>query len=249
MTPSAGERLGELLAADAALRSVEADIFSVYTEGEEPTSSYDRMFGSLYDKVACNRLYNRLVWGYSVDEYQRLCREALDAGSGGWMLDAGCGSLAFTATVYATETRGPVVLLDRSLKLLKTARARLVRKSGSVPENLVLLHADALALPFTPAVFDTIFCLNLLHVLPDIETAVEGLCRAARPGATLFFTTLVQAGRLADRYLKRWADADELFQRTEQDLIEACRSTNLSVDCRVTGNLAFLRCRVKGNEG
>jgi SAM-dependent methyltransferase len=247
MTIAAAERLGDTLADGVSIRSVAPDIFSVFAEGEEPSSSYDRLFGFLYDKVACNRLYNRLVWGYSIDEYPRLCREALAAGAGGWMLDAGCGSLAFTAGVYATGAGRPVVCLDRSLKLLTTARARLVRRAGRVPENLVFLHADALALPFVPGVFESVFCLNLLHVVENFEDAMAGLCRAARPETSLFFTTLVKSGRPADGYLKRWADAGELFERTEQDLLSACRSLHLSADCRLTGNLAFLRCRVQGD--
>lgn len=248
MNFTAAERIGDTLAEGVSIRSVGPGIFSVFSEGEGPCSSYDRMFGTLYDTVACNRLYNRLVWGYSIDEYTCLCRKALAEGAGGWMLDAGCGSLAFTARVYAAEPQTPVVCLDRSLKLLKTARGRLVRKAGRMPENLVFLHADALALPFSPGVFDSIFCLNLLHVIERIEDAVAGLCRSARPGSPLFFTTLIKSGRTADRYLKRWADAGELFERSETDLLAVFRSLEISAECRVRGNLAFLTCRVKEDE-
>ena len=153
MYPSAENRLRDILTEGTFLRSVAPGLCSVYRKEETPAASYDTFFGTLYDRVACNRLYNRLVWGYAIDEYARLCRDALASGDGGWMLDAGCGSLAFTAGVYATEARRPVICLDRSLKLLKTARTRLVSRAGSVPENLVLLHADALKLPFPPAVF------------------------------------------------------------------------------------------------
>ncbi|MGD8369279.1 MAG: class I SAM-dependent methyltransferase [Desulfobacterales bacterium] len=245
MSTAAADQIGAILSEGAMLRLVAPGLYSVYPEDADAALSYDTFFGTLYDKVACNRLYNRLVWGYSVDEYPGLCREALAAGAGGWMLDAGCGSLAFTAAVYAAGLNRPVVCLDRSLRLLKIARNRLLRKAGRVPENLVLLHADALVLPFKPAVFDTIFCLNLLHVLEDIEEAVAALCRSARPGAPLVFTALVKSGRLADRYLKRWADAGELFERTEQDLLGVCRSLNIPAECRVTGNLAFLHCRAR----
>lgn len=58
--------------------------------------------GTFYDLVLCNRFYNRLVWGYSITDYASLTRDALES-TNGWVLDAGCGSLAFTAKTYATE--------------------------------------------------------------------------------------------------------------------------------------------------
>ena len=56
------ERLSELLKDATDLRLVEPHIYSVYPEHEQ-SNAYDK-FGRIYDVVACNRLYNRIVWGY-----------------------------------------------------------------------------------------------------------------------------------------------------------------------------------------
>ena len=239
----AADRIGEILAEGVSLHPLEPGLFSVYPDAEDRSFSYDKGFGTLYDRVACNRLYNRLVWGYSIDEYPRMCREALGAAPGEWMLDAGCGALAFTATVYAAEASQSVIFLDRSLALLKKAKRRLAKKAGRVPDDVVFLHADALHLPLAPGTVGTVFCLNLLHVVEDLQGALTGLFGAAKPGARLFFTTLVPSGRLADRYLKIWAEAGALFERTATELQAAFDRLDAAVDCRRVGNLALFRCR------
>ena len=100
---------------DVNLRLVEPHIYSIYPSGED-LSSYDKTFGTIYDLVGCNRLYNRLVWGYWTSEYHSLCFDALRSSPDGWVLDVGCGSLAFTAKTYANYSDRPVVLLDKSIQ-------------------------------------------------------------------------------------------------------------------------------------
>jgi hypothetical protein len=62
------ERLFEVISKDVSLRLVEPHIYSIYQAGDD-ISSYDKTFETFYDLVACNRLYNRLVWGYWPSEY------------------------------------------------------------------------------------------------------------------------------------------------------------------------------------
>ena len=71
---------------------------------------------TIYDVVACNWFYNRLMWGYSIKDYSTLCKDTLDSSSEGWALDLACGSLAFTAEVYSNCSNRPVVFLDQSLR-------------------------------------------------------------------------------------------------------------------------------------
>jgi SAM-dependent methyltransferase len=59
----AGAALSEIMLENVSFRLIEPHIYSIYSQAEN-VGSYDR-FGSIYDVVACNRLYNRLVWGYS----------------------------------------------------------------------------------------------------------------------------------------------------------------------------------------
>ena len=137
--------------------------------------------------MACNRLYNRLVWGYWTSDFHSLGLDALRSATDGWVLDAGCGSLAFTAGTYVQYSERPIVLLDQSVKLLRMAKARLINLHGSVPPNMVFLHGDALELPFKPKSFTTIISMNLLHVLDDEENLAWTQKRDGRRCYGFFF--------------------------------------------------------------
>jgi ubiquinone/menaquinone biosynthesis C-methylase UbiE len=234
-------RLAEIIFPEANLRLIEANLYSLYAPGEEIDSSYDRK-GSLafYDQVACSRIYNRLVWGYDPAEYHTLCREALRSSSAGWVLDAGCGSLAFTAQTYADYAERPVIFLDQSLKLLRVAKSRLAQLHGREPENAVFLHGDVLHLPFRPKSFGTIICMNLLHVLPEIRRLLQELRNFLMEEGTMVFTTLIENRRFADRYLYMWARAGEVVPRTAAQLLAEFEALGMPVSYRIQGNMAFI---------
>lgn len=187
------KRLSEIIPKDVSLRLVEPHIYSLYSHGEN-TSSYDRIFGAIYDLVACNRFYNRFVWGYWTTDYHPFCLDALRSSTKGWVLDAGCGSLAFTAKTYINYSGRPVVLLDKSINMLMVAKSRLVKLSGKVPDNMVFLHGDVLQLPFKPKSFGTVISLNLLHVLEDVKKLLQELRNVLMDGGTISLTTLRKIG-------------------------------------------------------
>jgi ubiquinone/menaquinone biosynthesis C-methylase UbiE len=234
-------RLTEVIPPEVTLRLVEPHLYSLYAPGEPVNSSYDRK-GSLafYDKVACNRFYNRLVWGYDTTDYHALCQAALRSSSEGWVLDAGCGALAFTARTYADYTGRPVIFLDQSITLLRLAKARLVKLTGAVPANVVFLHGDVLEMPFKAQSFGTIICMNLLHVLEDIRGVLQELRRVLLDGGVMTFTTLIENRRLADRYLHMWARAGQVVPRTTPQLLAEFAALGLPVEYRVQGNMAFI---------
>jgi ubiquinone/menaquinone biosynthesis C-methylase UbiE len=238
---TAAERLPEILLPEAHLRLVEPHLYSLYGAGEHIQSSYDRK-GSLafYDQVACNRFYNRLVWGYDTAAYHTLCRTALNSSTRGWVLDAGCGSLAFTAETYAAYTARPVVFLDQSITLLSLAQARLAQLHGGVPENAVFLHGDVLKLPFKPQSFGAIIAMNLLHVLADIQEVLKKLREVLLQGGQMVFTTLIENRRLADKYLQMWAKAGEVIPRTAGQLLAEFAALDLPITYRIQGNMAFI---------
>ena len=119
MNMNARSLVGAALQPGASLREVEPGLYSLYLPGAG-ANAYDES-GALafYDRIACNALYNRLMWGYATPILNRLCRQALASRSEGWVLDAGCGSLAFTAPSYTGFTGRPVIFLDQSLTLLR----------------------------------------------------------------------------------------------------------------------------------
>ena len=88
--------LSYMLLDNFALRAVEPHIYSVLPDNESG-NEYDTQFGFIYDWVACNPIYNKLIWGYSVKIFPRIVTEALDSSQDGHVLDIGCGSLSFTA--------------------------------------------------------------------------------------------------------------------------------------------------------
>jgi len=233
--------LSALLLRSTALRSVEPDIFSVLPE-DETGSEYDTRFGSIYDWVACNPIYNRLVWGYSVNILSHTAKDALLSSTQGRVLDLGCGSLAFTAKIYSQYSERPTVLVDQSLKMLRIAKARLIRRAHKVPENLTLLHADALQLPFQDKTFQTVLCENLLHCLSDTSILLKQLANSISEDGKMYFTTLVKNDRFADKYLQALADRGKLVPRTVEDHKGIFEQVGLTAECETIGNILIMYC-------
>ena len=68
--------LAAMLLEASELRAVEPSIYSVLPDNESG-NEYDSQFGFIYDLVACNSVYNRLIWGYSVNIFSQTASEAL----------------------------------------------------------------------------------------------------------------------------------------------------------------------------
>ena len=239
---TAEEQLSEVIPNNVNIRLVEPHLYSVYSPGEN-TNRYDTAFGTIYDIVACNPFYNRFVWGYSTTEYRSLCLDAFGGSNDGWILDAGCGSLAFTARTYADYKTRPIVLLDQSVKMLRMAKARLIKLNGNVPSNIVFLHGDVLRLPFKSNSFRTVVSLNVLHVLDDVKSVLRELKRVLSDDGTLSLTTMIENNRYADKYLHMLGRAGEVFPRNAKQLFAAFDGVGLPVKYRIKGNMAFVSCR------
>jgi ubiquinone/menaquinone biosynthesis C-methylase UbiE len=235
--------LSALLLGNISLRTVEPNIYSVLPDNDSG-NEYDSIFGLIYDWVACNPIYNRLIWGYSVKIFSRLTAEALHSSPNGLVLDIGCGSLAFTSKIYGQYTERPVVLLDQSLKMLRMGKKRLMKQTGRVPENMVFLHADARKLPFQENTFTTILSQNLLHCLGDTSILLKQLKAIISKNGNLYFTTLVRANRFADKYLEALADSGKLVSRTVAEHKEIFEQIGLSVKYETVGNIVV----IKGNK-
>jgi ubiquinone/menaquinone biosynthesis C-methylase UbiE len=233
----------EIISEDVNLSCPEPGIYSVYAIGDTP-GAYDSAGAStIYDVVACNGLYNRLMWGYSIKDYSALCEDFLASSSEGWILDLACGSLAFTAEFYANCTNRPIVFLDQSLKLLRKGKSRLEKLKGNISENIFFLHADALQLPFKANIFNTVISLNLLHCLcmDDVKTALKEIKRVLTDGGNSAITTLVQSSRWSNCYLNMLAGSGALISRSSEDLLSAFDEMEMQVSHKIKGNLAFIK--------
>ena len=225
-----------LLLETCKLRAVESNIYSVLPDNESG-NEYDSQFGFIYDLIACNAIYNRLIWGYSVKIFSHTACEALHSSQDGHVLDIGCGSLAFTAKTYSQYSERPAVLVDQSIKMLSIAKSRLLKESGKVPENLVFLHADALRLPFQKNIFTTLLSENLRHCLSDTITLLKQLKSITAKDGKGYFTTLVKNNRLTDKYLEALADRGKLVSRAVGDHEKVFEQVGLSAKYETTGNI------------
>jgi ubiquinone/menaquinone biosynthesis C-methylase UbiE len=240
MPAMAEDMLSHMLQDTTRLRTVEPGIYSVLPN-DETGNEYDSQFGFIYDLVACNPLYNRAIWGYSVQIFAQTAEEALRSSSNGPFLDIGCGSLAFTAKTYCHHTERPLVLADQSLKMLKMAKERVLKLQGSIPDNICFLHADAVHLPFHENAFSTVLSENLLHCLDDTQILLNQLKSIVANDGRLFFTTLVRADRLADKYLETLAASDKLVSRTAMDHKSTFDAIGLTTKFQHFGNLLTIR--------
>lgn len=231
--------LQNLLLPDIRLRNIESHIYSVIPESES-SNSFDDM-ATFYDLVICNRYYNRIMWGYNIKNYVTITTEALNSSKNGWVLDAGCGSLAFTADSYVNYAERPVVLFDQSIKLLKIAKSRIIKLNGSTPSNMIFLQADALKLPFKPDLFSTIISLNLIHVFDDITNVLSSFKKVLTENGTMTFSTLIHNGRITDKYLDvMLKKTSGVAPKTYEQLREYFTRSQLPVTYNDHGNMVFI---------
>jgi ubiquinone/menaquinone biosynthesis C-methylase UbiE len=231
--------LREVVAENRAVRLVEDGIYSVLADAPAK-HDYDRK-ASLYDLVVSTRLYNAVMWGSSPRAYREFAREALESNSSGIVLDAACGSMLFTAPVYR-ESKRKIIAFDQSLAMLQRARQRLINSFGSVPEHVRLLQADVSDLPFRPASFHTVLCMNVLHHIENVTVLIPSLQSMVAEGGQLYLTSLVSNNRfIGDRYLKALHASGEIVRpRSNTELKEMLdRFLDQRVSYRVNGNMAF----------
>jgi ubiquinone/menaquinone biosynthesis C-methylase UbiE len=236
------ERLKEVLTEGCAIRLVEDDIYSALSD-DSNRHFYDRR-ATAYDSVVGTRLYNRIMWGTSPLDYIAFASEAIMSNPGERMLDAGCGSLLFTAQLYIASDR-QIVAFDQSLRMLQRARARLIELSGSVPEHIVLLQADLSTLVFRPKQFRTILCMNVLHQYTDAAALIQKLQTLLDDAGQLYLTSLVSTGRyVGDWWLKTLYKTGEFVR--PRSIIELnkllANSAGQDIKYRLKGNMAFATC-------
>ena len=110
---------------------------------------------------------------------QRLV-EALSAAPLGDVLDIGTGT-GRMAELFAGQA-GRIVALDKSLDMLRVARAKLQNlDAGSVE----LVQGDFAALPFAAHSFDTVLLHQVLHFAQDPTAALAEAARVTRPGGRI----------------------------------------------------------------
>jgi ubiquinone/menaquinone biosynthesis C-methylase UbiE len=79
-----------------------------------------------------------------------------------------------------------IVGIDYAESMLQGARRRFAGHA-----NIELQHADASALPYPEASFDTANIANSVHCFPDVDRALRDIFRVLKPGGTLAMNVLL----------------------------------------------------------
>jgi ubiquinone/menaquinone biosynthesis C-methylase UbiE len=225
---------------DRSVRLIEDDIFSVLPD-TSVQHHYDKR-ASVYDALVSTRLYNFVMWGTSPRDYVDFARQAIDSSSNGIFLDAGCGSMLFTAQTYVSSRRR-ILAFDQSLAMLRRARQRLKDLAGGVPEHVQLLQADLSDLPFRQKSFRTVMCLNVLHQFADAARLISGFHEILADRGGLYLTSLISNNRaIGDWYISALYRSGEFVRpRTERDLRDLfVRDFDPRVSYVEKGNMAFI---------
>lgn len=217
---------------------VDDEIYSVLPEGSGK-QEYDQR-AAAYDWLLSRRAYNRFLWGTSPDDYADFARRSIDSVYDGPHLDAGCGTMIFSAEAYLQSKR-PIVALDLSLGMLRQARKRVIELHRRVPDNMLFLQGDLLDLPFRPSSFASILSMGMIHLFDDAYSVIEGLAASLQADGELYLTSLVAHNRIGDRYLQLLYRAGEVASaRSAGDLESLLNITSVRpLRYTVTGNMAY----------
>jgi 2-polyprenyl-6-hydroxyphenyl methylase/3-demethylubiquinone-9 3-methyltransferase len=101
------------------------------------------------------------------------------------VLDIGCGGGILSESLARSGAHAKGI--DLSKKALQVAKLHALETSTSVEYELI--SAEDLALQ-EPSKYDVITCMEMLEHVPDPRSIVQACARLAKPGATLFFSTL-----------------------------------------------------------
>jgi SAM-dependent methyltransferase len=235
--------LKQVLAENRNARLIEDSIYSVLPPGNH-RHHYDRR-SVRYDSVVSTRLYNSIMWGTSPRDYIDFARDAIRS-CAGRILDAGCGSMLFTAAAHLESAR-PIVAFDQSLAMLRRARQRLIDLAGAVPKHILLLQADLSDMPFRAACFDTLLFMNVLHQYEDANRLIPRLRELLATNGGLYLTSLVSNRRfIGDYYLKALSATGEfVLPRSKTELREILNNAlSKELEYRTKGNMAFATAQV-----
>ena len=172
-----GGRIEELLQAcegedrdfGAACEQDRRQLAQIRTAREKEAASYFADHAEDWDEV--RRLHS------SDEQVEHALAAALDDYPLGRLLDIGTGT-GRMAEIFARSAER-IVALDKSLAMLRVARAKLQHLPT---EQVELVQGDFAQLPFNDASFDTVLFHQVLHFAQNPALAIAEAARVLRPG-------------------------------------------------------------------
>ena len=173
-----------------------------------------------------------LVSGISFDKEYKMVTQTAQLEGDEILLDLGCGSGIYSRSLAQKLNRGTMVGLDLSVPMLNYASSR-ARSEGL--ENLLLIHGNALDLPFPDNEFDAVICCATIHhfSIPDLLRAIMEVRRVLKPGGRLMTASLRNwiPGKLSKRFVDwhyqkvgtnffRPGDLESLFKQAGLNSVE-----------------------------
>jgi SAM-dependent methyltransferase len=166
-------------------------------ESELVARIYERVWRPTFVRLLAGKGAGAAVGGLSGELFIHKHSLALDDRPGPW-LDLSCGPGAFARALAAAAPGALVVGLDISRAMLEIASQR----TGSYT-NVMLVRADAHALPFVDGAFGGVNNAGALHAYDDPELVFREIRRVLKPNGIYVGSTFAEApsllGRLAAR--------------------------------------------------
>jgi len=181
---------GEPTATSAEQRLMESDLVA---------RIYDRMWRPAFVRLLAGKGAGAALGGISGELFIHKHSLALDDRPGPW-LDLSCGPGVFARALAATAPGALVVGLDISRAMLDVAAQR----TGGYT-NVVLVRADAHALPFVDGAFGGVNNAGALHAYDDPELVFREIRRVLRPNGIYVGSTFAEAPSLLGRIAARAA--------------------------------------------
>jgi ubiquinone/menaquinone biosynthesis C-methylase UbiE len=126
------------------------------------------------------------------DVFTTFIADTVEPRAGQRILDVGCGN--GTAEVKLSRLRiSQIEVVAVDLLFDRVAEARSAAQSHNISTGFAA--ADACALPFADASFDSAFCVAVLQHIRDVPKAVGELARVTRPGGRVVAVEPDNAGR------------------------------------------------------
>lgn len=168
-------------------------------ESELVARIYERFWRPGFVRVLAGAGAGAAVGGLSGELFIHKHSLSMDDRPGPW-LDLSCGSGAFARALAAAAPGALVVGLDISRAMLDVAAQR----TGGYT-NVVLVRADAHALPFIEGSFGGVNNAGALHAYDDPELVFREIRRVLRPGGLYVGSTFAEAPTLLGKIAARAA--------------------------------------------